>query len=545
QGMLGDVLGGLARRAVFMAEAERLGLTVTREMEKSHVANETAFLDETGQFSVLRFRDTLARAGLDEESYLNYVNGELQGGQIFAALIPGVNYSPALAAEIAAWRLERRVISYVEIDVSADAAATPTEAELDAWYADNGESYDSPDLRSVTALVLSPEGLLDDVEVSEDDLRAEYEARSDNFITPERRVIRQMVFAAEDEAADAVNRIKAGESFADVAMAMLSLTDDDTRLGSLVAEDLTEELSAPAFDAATGEAIGPLATALGQHVLMVDDITPSTTVSFEDARPGLATSLEREAATDLVYSRIATLEDSLSSGATLEEAARAAGAELVTIDGMDRSGRDIDGNALDGIAADTKFRQSVWTADINEDGFVEETNADTFFVLRVNSEAPSAPRPLADVRDRVIADIKLERAVEAARATAESMVAADNLADAAKANNVTVIESPAMRRDGVSFDHSAARLIAAKAFTLGLDETSFVETGDQAVVMTVNAIMPAEGEALADETERMQTSLSANVASSLEGIVANGLTRTHEVSINAQAVQNLLIGQPN
>ena len=35
QGLLGDVISGLARRVVFSAEADRQGLTVTREMEKS------------------------------------------------------------------------------------------------------------------------------------------------------------------------------------------------------------------------------------------------------------------------------------------------------------------------------------------------------------------------------------------------------------------------------------------------------------------------------------------------------------------------------
>lgn len=545
QGMLGDVLAGLARRAVFTAEAERLGLAVTREMEKTHIAQEPAFLDDTGRFSVLRFQDTLARAGLNEESYLAYINNDLQRGQLFSALVPSVSYSDALSENIAAWRLERRVISYAEIKVDIDGAATPSDAELDAWYADNKESYNSPDLRAVTALVLSPDSLIDEVELNDEDLRAAYEAQSDDFITPERRMIRQMVFADEAKAKEAIDQITQGQSFTEVAETMLGLTESDTELGNLTADDLSEELSSEVFAASNGDVVGPVATPLGQHILVIDDVTPSSTVSFEDARDRLAADLEREAATDLVYSRLGQLEDSLSSGSTLEEAARATGAELLDIMGMDRNGRDINGIAIDGIAADTKFRQTVWTAPVGEDSLVEETNADTFYVLRVNDDMPSAERPLADVRDRAINDMKTERAIASAKARAEAIIAADDMATAAKADGLTVIESPAMRRDGVSFDHSSARLIANKAFATDLNETAFVETGAEAVVLMVTAINPAEGDTLVAETERMKASLSANVATSLEGIVANGLTETHDVSINAQAVQNLLIGQPN
>ena len=543
QGMLGDVLAGLARRAVFSAEAERLGLTVTREMEKNHIANEPAFHDDAGRFSLLRFQDTLARAGLTEQQYLNYIKQDLERGQIITSIADGVGYSSAMAMKVAEWRLERREISYVEVDVKVEQAATPTGAEIDAWYAENSETYNSADLRSITALVLSPDVLLDDAVVGDDELRDAYDAQQENYITQERRALRQLVFANAEEANAAANRIKAGEDFAAVANATLGLSKEDTELGSLRRDDLTDELSAPVFAANIGDLVGPITTPLGQHLLMVDEITASTTISFEDAKAELATNLQREAATDLVYSRINLLEDSLSSGATLEEAAKAAGAELLELAGIDRGGNDIDGNPPEGIIADTKFRQSVWTAAVGDDGFVEETNADTFYVVRVNGEKESAPRPLDDVRDRVIDDMKTERAIATARATAEKIATADDVSAAATSSGLKQITSPSMRRDGVNFDHSAARLIANKAFTLDANESDFIETGEQAVVITVTAITPASGESLSAETDRMQTSLSGNIATSIEGVLANGLTQTHDVTINAAPVQTLLIGQ--
>ena len=88
-------------------------------------------------------------------------------------------------------------------------------------------------------------------------------------------------------------------------------------------------------------------TPLGQHVLMVNEITAAEMTPLADVRDQIIEDLKRENATDLVYDRISVLEDEIAAGATIEEAARVSGAALVTIDGMDRNGLDIDGNVLE------------------------------------------------------------------------------------------------------------------------------------------------------------------------------------------------------
>ena len=545
QGMLGDVLNGLARRAVFAAEAERLGLTVTRDMEKQYIAGEPAFQDQNGKFNLLRFQDALSRAGLTEEAYVEYIRQDLSSGQILSSMMPGLSYSDSLSKRIGQWRLERRVIDYVTIKVDVNGAATPSNAELDAWYANNKDIYKSPDLRAVTALVLSPDALLSEVTVEDAEIRTAYDNQIDLYQDPERRTLRQMIFADPAAAQEAVTAIKSGESFNAIADKSLGLTEDDTMLGDLTRDDLTEELAEPAFNAGLGELIGPIATPLGSHLILVEEITPQKVVSFDDVSDAILDNLKREKAIDLVYQRVGSLEEGLASGATFEETAQSTGAELVQINGLDRSGNNIDGQPIDGIAGDTKFRQSVWTAPVGDVGLVEETNADTFFVLRVDREDLSAERPLADVQDRVLVDMRRETAMTTARNQAESIVSSQDLAKSAKAAGLSVETSPAMRRDGVSFDHNAARLVATKAFGLEINTLDYIETGDDVIVLTVTDIQAADADALAEETERLKATLSSNLATSIEGVIANGLVDIHSLSINAGAVQTLLVGQPN
>ena len=72
-GLLSELTGVLARDVVFGAEAGKLGITVTRDMQRNAVANEPSFKDELGDFSQTRFISILANAGLSEADYLKQV----------------------------------------------------------------------------------------------------------------------------------------------------------------------------------------------------------------------------------------------------------------------------------------------------------------------------------------------------------------------------------------------------------------------------------------------------------------------------------------
>jgi len=544
-GLLNNIVSEMARRALFVAEGERLGLAVTRDMQKATIGRESAFQDEFGKFSAIRFQDALNRVGLSEARYLEYVNDAMMRDQVMAALNIGVSYPVATAEALARWRLEHRVVTVGNFPVDIDAVAMPGDAELNAWYAENSSGFDSPDLRYVTAAVLSPDVLVKTVTIDESALNDAYADRLDSYRSPEERQLRQMIFSSAAEAESARMRLNAGEDFTAIAQDMLNLDESDTDLGLLRREDLTDDLADAAFSAAEGRWAGPVQTALGHHLIKVESIIPETTLSLEETRAELEEELKREKATDLVYKQVASLEDALASGATIEEAAKTSGADLVIIDGMDRNGRDINGNSIDGIAADTLFRQSVWTANIGEAGLVEEADADTFFVLRLDREEEKRARALDEVRNRAIEAMRLETAIRNARETAEMIVGATNPKEAAADAGITLASSTPMRRDGVGFDNADARLIANKAFSLKLDETGYIETGTSAIVITVETITPAEQEAVSAEAERFQINLGEAIAQGMEFTLANGLNSMHEIEVNTAIVQQLLLGSAN
>ena len=84
--LLDEVMGSLARKVLFTAEAERLGLTVTRQMQTDAIRQERAFQDEFGEFAEGRFLQTLGQMGMSEQDYLMRLTETLERDQILRSV---------------------------------------------------------------------------------------------------------------------------------------------------------------------------------------------------------------------------------------------------------------------------------------------------------------------------------------------------------------------------------------------------------------------------------------------------------------------------
>lgn len=141
------------------------------------------------------------------------------------------------------------------------------------------------------------EAVTAEVEVSPADVEAAFAQRRDEVAIQERRTLRHLVVATEEEARAALARIRAGETFAAVA-ADVSL-DEATKdaggeLGSRAKAELVPPFAEAAFAAEPGEPFGPVETDLGFHVGVVEDVTPGRPRTLEEVREPLREQLVGE-----------------------------------------------------------------------------------------------------------------------------------------------------------------------------------------------------------------------------------------------------------
>ena len=536
-GLLSEVTGALARDVVFRAEAEELGIAVTRDMQRYAVANEPSFRDELGDFSQSRFISVLANAGMSEAEYLNQIETTLRRAQIVDAIAAGATLPDAVARTMTAHELERRTAKLVTVAVDAETIAAPDESTLSTWFDEVKSRYDAPALRSARIGSIDPQMFLDEIEVSDAEIKTAYQDRIDEFTTPERRHVRQMVFDDAAVAGTAFERVSGGEDFAAVAQDLLGWSELDTQLGLVTRSDLDEALAEQVFATAVGNIAGPVESAFGVHVLAVDEIIAGGEAGLDDVRDAIRQTLQSESAVDMLFEKANVLEDLVASGATIDEAIAKVGGTAVTLTDIDRRGNDIDGVPYAGegadLAADSLVVEAVWSGDIGTPGVIQEGADDMFFIVEVTGETDPRGRDLAEVRNRAVTDWKLVEAIKAARAEAEA-IGAETL-DSADATD-------AFRRTGTGLDHEAARLIATAAFGQKIGETRVVETGTEAIAVRTETVIPAEAEELADTAKLLADFTAGSLQRDILNTLAGDLSQTHNLQVRLGGVQQLLMG---
>ena len=538
-GLLNDVIGTMSREVLFRAENEDLGLTVTRAMQRDAIANEASFQDEFGQFSEGRFLQALAGAGFTEQEYLNRVDGVLQRQQLMTAISQGLRYDSALANVVAAHEMEKRTVKLSSFPVRPESIATPDDATIDSFFQENKPSYDAPQLRSAKIGSLSAAIIAEEITISDNEIRAAFDDRLDEFSTPETRSIRQMVFDDAATANAALDRLNNGEGFAAVAASMLEWTDADTNLGTVTEASLDGALVGPAFAAEAGAVVGPVQTAFGFHLLSIDTITAGGVTQLDDVREQIISTLSGEQAINLLYDRVNMLEDALGSGATIEEAINQAGGRLDIATDIDRQGLTIDGMPAAGqvgeLLQDGAILELIWDSELNEVSVIQEGSDDMFFVVNVSTETEPRERRLDEVRAQVISDYKRVEAVKSARAAAEAVAAtADGDQDTAPV--------PAFRRNGIGLDHEAAGLIARAAFEQNSGDIQVIETGREAIAVRTIDIIPATDEELRDTSDLVLSVMNSALRDDLTNLLLVSLSKKHDLQLNVPAVQQILIG---
>ena len=540
-GLLNEVMGTLARQTLYLAEAGKLGVTSTREMQKTVVSREPAFRDENGQFSQFRFRQTLTKAGLTEQDFLARLSKSLLQDQIEGSIITAGAFPTSLTEQLSAFRLEQRTATLKEIAIADQVVKAPSDTVLSSYFDKEQENYDAPPLRSFDIIFLSPEQLEDRIKLTDDELRAAFDIRKDEFVTPERRKLRQMVFDTKQNASAALAKLAAGKSFDDVAQDMLQWTSSDTNLGSVTRSDLTDELADLVFSVGVNTPAGPVRTAFGFHLILVEQIEPGSEASFDEIKDQISSTLIAEKAIDLVYDYANQLEDSLGTGASLSEAAEQLNMDVGKVENIDRNGLDIDGNqvidSFGELATDSLFLQLAWELALDTISTVVETVDNNFFVVQPVAESDSRSRLINEVKDRLQADWLREQALKAAQAKAEAV-----MADAEKflANQP---KSTSFQRSGSGLDHAAAGLIAQAAFSQAVGQAQLIETGESVIVVRTETVTPARQEEQSDMSETMQTGLDRLVKADIASAFALALSETHQLELNPSIVQQVLIGQ--
>ncbi len=506
-----EVLDTMIRESLLMDVVRRLGLRVSDEEVQMQILADPSFVKD-GRFDHENYARLLKYQGMSPAMYEAQLRQKMTASQLIRAVSASELATRAEVAEYQRLMDQKRELTYVRFPVADYQKDAPIdEARITAFYDANAARFRTPEQVKLDYLMLDAETLSAKVEVSEDDLRQRYDSDQARFVEPERRAVRHLLRKvpadADEKAANAVldevkgirQRMLAGESFEALAKTLSQDPGSAAKGGSL--GTIESGVMVPAFDQAAfalpkDEISEPVRTPYGYHLIQVTEIVPAKAKPFETVRDALRAEIAKQRAEGLYYDqgeRLASV--TYESPDSLEPAAQQFG---LAIQHSDWISREASG---EGILAQPKVIAAAFSDDVlsqgrNSDMVEPEQDRLQAVVLRVADHRDAAVKPLAEVRDEIIAEIRKDAAKAGAKAAADAL--AEKLRQGADWAGTTASlkpESPGL------VDRKASDIPAAvldTAFKLGLPKdgaasigTAVIDNGD-AVLVRVTRVQDGE-----------------------------------------------------
>ena len=454
-GLSRQVTEALIEEALVVQKARAEGLEATDEEVNVQVHAIRAF-QEDGRFTRRRFEDVLKRAGLRESSFVDSVRRELTVRKVQDVVRNGVKVSDGEVADAFTQRREEVRAAWALVDIGPlAAAATAGDEELAAYLRDHGGDFRQPERRKIQYVSVSPKDFVRPV--SEAAVEKYYTEHAAEFDSPPEvkashilvRVPETGGSEAEDAArtkiADVIKRAKAGEDFAKLAAAVSEDPGSKARggdLGWVKKGDVVPQFEEPLFKLRRGELSEPVRTPFGFHAIKVFDIRAGGRKPLKEVAPGIRDRLAAEAADQAAKAKADELRGPLQVAKDFMAEAKKLGLTTAetTIAKIDRpAGMPGGGDPLE-EAAFALAAGGVSTPVKTPAGYL---------VVKALDRIPAGVPPLAEIRDRVTAAVKRQKA-EAVAVERATQLAADaksgDFAAAARKAGATTGETPRFSR---------------------------------------------------------------------------------------------------
>lgn len=483
------VLGRLITLAAIDNEVSKLGISIGDENLLSELTKVSSFQDSSGQFDRETYRFTLDNAGFTEAEFEDDLRREASRTLVQGAIMSGTKMPEVMSDTLVSYIGERRSFSYVQLSPD-DVLLTqemPDDTALRAFYDDNIADFTLPETKSLTYAHLSPDMLLDTVEVDQEALRGLYEDRADQYLIPERRLVERLVFADNDSAASAKAQLDVSGTTFEVLVQDRGLALSDVDMGDVTEADLSDA-GTEVFAAEVGDVVGPLPSDLGPALYRVNGRLEARETSFEEAEAELRAELAADRARRVIEQQAESIEDMLAGGVTLEELPDQTDMQIGTLGWT--------GLNAEGIAAYDGFREAAEAVTVDDFPSVAFLEDGSLFALRLDEVLPPRPEPFEDARDKVLAAWNENRTAEAVNNLAQDLLK-QTVADGAFPEGHDVQTETAQTRTAY-IDTTPVEMMI-EVFEMNPGELRTVSGEGSTVVLRLDEVLPAE-----DTSEEMQ-----------------------------------------
>jgi len=339
------------------------------------------------------------------------------------------------------------------------------EEAVQAWYDEHKDEYVSEEKVSIEYIELNAATMGGSTEPNEDELKARFEEQKSRFVSPEARLASHILIevapdapevdieTARQKAEDLAERARAGEDFAMLAEENsqdIGSADAGGDLGWVEPGFMVQAFEDGLYELSLDSPVSdPVQTGFGWHVIKLRDIRPAEGMSYTEARDILVQEFRTEADERRFLEQADRLVDIIyEDPTTLEAAAQELGLEVQQAGPFGRQGGD-SGMATRMDVVNAAFSDLVLGQNVVSDPI--DLGENHIVMIHLKEHFPVVQLPLEDVRDQVVESVRNQRAMEAASARAEELLASlaggETMESLAETSGLGLVQSEAATRN--------------------------------------------------------------------------------------------------
>jgi peptidyl-prolyl cis-trans isomerase D len=438
-GLQKQVLDSLVDQRLLTQEARRINLDASQDEVRKKLQSIPTFMPDGKFVGMELYRNyVIGRLGYpNTAAFEEDLAREITLSKMESALTNSVVVSPKAADAEYRRTNESAKIRYVLLPAAQLAAnITVTPAEVQAYYNANRGKYSHREQRQVKYLLADYAKIRAQIVPTESELRAAYDANRTRYKRPGAAKVLHILVkvdpkapAAVDAAARAkaqslVAQLRAGADFAALAKANSDDPSSSSNGGDMGFVNMGQTVAPfeqAIFSIPLNTISDPIRTTeFGYHIVKVTERRPETVLAFEDVRQELVPTVANDRGKEIARTEVNRLQAVIKNTkpANADAFAKLANDKVTSND----SGWFGRGEAVGGLGNNQPLSEWIFSA---KEGDVSDPVGTPrgIAIAYVEGVRPPGTTALGDIRQQVEADLRQQKARDAARAALAQMMA--------------------------------------------------------------------------------------------------------------------------
>ena len=425
-----QALNQLIDRLLMRQAASELELRVSDQELSRSIRSISAF-QTGGVFDPRRYQGVLDRNDWTPEAFEINQRDALLMDKLNNLIAGSVQISDQEAMEWYMWNDAMVNLDFFLLETDRYSEISVSAEEIQKYFESRKESYKAEPALKVRYIKFEPKTWVSQVDIPDDEIQEYYDEHLSEFQTPKTVEARHILIAVDQDAStekeaeakgrieDILQKARDGQDFAELAKQYSEGPSKDKGgyLGTFKREAMVKPFTDKAFSMNSGEISDPVRTQFGWHLIKVEKVNEATTTPLTGAKDDIRKKLADEGAKQLAYDAAESVFDAAFEGRPLREIAADQNLALITTDFFTRQGPQ------KGVQDKSEFAKVAFNLPEEQVSEIQDLG-DGYYLLEIVEKKAARIPELAEVEEKVKADLIREKKNERAKIDADALLSA-------------------------------------------------------------------------------------------------------------------------